>query len=217
MKTSKQQLTEHLRTKITERVKMQSFRQYLKEQLDASFERAASYVHDRWMERNPKADWNAHQHVPYEELPEEEKQKDRLHVQMIGGIALGNGLNPSNYDHHAEIIDRFGSAAHEQWRAGWEAKNGAGTPRLKSTSDGGQVNINVPWEELHPEWKKENIAAGKAALHGYNAHIGDNSGLHGRDSIQRAPIDHSMFGDNSGLHGHDSIQRAPIDHPMFGE
>jgi len=194
---------------------MKSFRQYLKEQLSPHFERAASYVHDRWMERNPKADWNAHQHVPYEELPEEEKQKDRLHVQMIGGIALGNGLDPGNYDHRAEIIDRFGSAAHEQWRTGWEAKNGAGTPRLKSTSDGEQVNINVPWKELHPEWKQENIAAGKAALDGYNAHIGDNSALHGRYSIQRAKVEHHISGINSSDFIRDRSIVPPTKGPIF--
>jgi hypothetical protein len=31
-----------------------------------------------------------------------------------------------------------------------------------------QVNINVPWSKLHPQWKKENIAAGKAAVKAVN-------------------------------------------------
>ena len=34
-------------------------------------ERAAADIHDAWMSRNPKQDWNAAQHVAYEELPEE--------------------------------------------------------------------------------------------------------------------------------------------------
>jgi len=45
-------------------------------------EAAASYIHDKWMLRNPKEDWNAHQHKPYNELPEDEKAKDLLHVSL---------------------------------------------------------------------------------------------------------------------------------------
>lgn len=45
-------------------------------------EALSSAVHDAWMQRNPKADYNAAQHVPYASLPEEEKQKDRDHVLM---------------------------------------------------------------------------------------------------------------------------------------
>ena len=45
-------------------------------------ETLSSAVHDAWMQRNPKADYNAAQHVPYASLPEEEKQKDRDHVLM---------------------------------------------------------------------------------------------------------------------------------------
>jgi hypothetical protein len=43
-------------------------------------EAASEHVHNEWMKRNPKADYNASQHVPYSELPEDEKQKDREHV-----------------------------------------------------------------------------------------------------------------------------------------
>jgi transposase-like protein len=35
-----------------------------------------NFIHDEWMKRNPKQDWNAHQHVRYEELSEDDKQKD---------------------------------------------------------------------------------------------------------------------------------------------
>ena len=35
---------------------------------------------------------------------------------------------------------------------------------MKKVSDGGEVNINVPWKDLHPEWKKENLEAGRAAV-----------------------------------------------------
>ena len=41
---------------------------------------------------------------------------------------------------------------------------------MKKTSDG-ETNINVPWSELHPEWKKDNIAAAQAAIAAHNAHM----------------------------------------------
>ena len=49
-------------------------------------EKAAEYIHIEWMKRNPKADYNAAQHVPYDELPEDEKEKDRVHVRTMQGI-----------------------------------------------------------------------------------------------------------------------------------
>jgi hypothetical protein len=48
--------------------------------MGSELEMLASAVHDAWMSRNPKADYNANQHVPYSSLPENEKQKDRDHV-----------------------------------------------------------------------------------------------------------------------------------------
>lgn len=151
---------------------MLSFKKFLKEsyRLIENIELAAAHVHDEWMKRNPKADWNASQHVPYADLPEEEKEKDRLHVRMIGDIAQTHGLDPSNPEHHDEIINHFGSAAHEEWRKGFEAKSGVGAPRMKKTADG-EVNINVPWAELHPDYKRENIAAAQAAIAAHTTHI----------------------------------------------
>jgi len=46
-------------------------------------EKAAEYIHIEWMKRNPKADYNAAQHVPYDALPEDEKEKDRVHVRTM--------------------------------------------------------------------------------------------------------------------------------------
>ena len=48
-----------------------------------NMEKAAEYIHIQWMKRNPKADYNAAQHVPYDELPEDEKEKDRVHVRTM--------------------------------------------------------------------------------------------------------------------------------------
>ena len=49
-------------------------------------EKAAEYIHDEWMKRNPKGDWNAAQHVPYDQLPEDEKEKDRVHVRTMARL-----------------------------------------------------------------------------------------------------------------------------------
>jgi hypothetical protein len=46
-------------------------------------EKAAEHIHIEWMKRNPKGDWNAAQHVPYDELSDEEKEKDRVHVRTM--------------------------------------------------------------------------------------------------------------------------------------
>ena len=46
-------------------------------------EKAAEYIHIEWMNRNPKDDYTAAQHLPYDELPEIEKEKDRVHVRTM--------------------------------------------------------------------------------------------------------------------------------------
>ena len=35
------------------------------------------------MARNPKQEWNAAQHVPYDQLSEPEKEKDRVHYRVM--------------------------------------------------------------------------------------------------------------------------------------
>ena len=52
-------------------------------QFPNDMEQAAEFVHNEWMKRNPKADYNAAQHVPYNSLPEDEKEKDRVHVRTM--------------------------------------------------------------------------------------------------------------------------------------
>ena len=39
-------------------------------------------IHEAWMERTEKGDWNAHQFVPYDQLPREEQEKDLDHVRV---------------------------------------------------------------------------------------------------------------------------------------
>ena len=56
----------------------------------------------------------------------------------------------------------FAAMAHEEWRKNYIAANG-NKPRIKKNSDGTEGDINVPFEKLHPDWQKENLAAGRAA------------------------------------------------------
>jgi len=39
-------------------------------------------IHEAWMERTEKGDWNAAQFVPYAQLPREEQEKDLDHVRV---------------------------------------------------------------------------------------------------------------------------------------
>ena len=137
-----------------------------RDQVLKPIEAAASAIHSAWMERNPKGDWNASQHVPYDELSESEKQKDRDQVFVIFSL-----LASASYTSKQAISDSFASLAHEQWRKGLAASGHVG-PRMKKAGDGSHVDINVPWTSLHPDWKKENLAAGSAAYEAVRSAFG---------------------------------------------
>ena len=49
-------------------------------------EKASDHVHKKWMERNPITKDNAAQHVPYEQLPKHEQQKDIDHVDIMSSL-----------------------------------------------------------------------------------------------------------------------------------
>lgn len=49
-------------------------------------EKGSEYIHNEWMKRNPKGDWNAAQHVPYQSLHEDEKEKDRVHYRTMASL-----------------------------------------------------------------------------------------------------------------------------------
>jgi hypothetical protein len=169
------------------RLLSQTYVRMLKE--DAGMEDAAAHVHDEWMKRNPKADWNAAQHVPYEKLPDAEKEKDRVHIRTVGKLLTDTpkGKDESTADHHERIADAFGSIAHEEWRKGHEASKGEGAPRMKKVSDGTEVNINVPWRKLHPEWKRENLEAGRAAVAAHAKHMSGINESHTAKEIASTP------------------------------
>lgn len=61
-----------------------------------------------------------------------------------------------------DVVTEFAALAHDAWRKNYIAADGD-VPRIKKNSDGTEGDINVPFEKLHPDWQKENLAAGKAA------------------------------------------------------
>ena len=68
-------------------------------------------------------------------------------------------------------VMKFAAKAHEEWRKNFDS---SGTKeRVKKNSDGTEGNINVPFHKLHPDWQKENIAAGHAALDAVKKHPHD--------------------------------------------
>ena len=68
-------------------------------------------------------------------------------------------------------VQRFAAKAHDEWRKNFDA---TGTKeRIKDNSDGTKGNINVPFDKLHPDWKRENLAAGKAAMEANRRHPKD--------------------------------------------
>ena len=161
---------------------MKTFKQFLLEaanspdfdfeNLDHPVHKAADEIHAAWMKRNPKGDWNAAQHVAYGELPEAEKRKDIEHVETIGRLMREISIPEGGIEQHKDAVaNEFGSIQHENWRKGFDPE-GTGKPRMKKVSDGKEVNINVPWKELHPEWKKENYEAGLAAYDAHKRHVG---------------------------------------------
>ena len=87
-------------------------------------EKAAEYVHNEWMKRNPKADYNAAQHVPYDDLPQDEKEKDRVHVrtmmQLMGhspeqGVAGGFSNDMSTEDMIAYLRQHHDTNLHQDY------------------------------------------------------------------------------------------------------
>ena len=69
-------------------------------------------------------------------------------------------------------VMQFAAKAHELWR-NQHIKDKGDVPRIKKNSDGTEGDINVPFHKLHPDWKKENIAAGHAALAAVTKHPHD--------------------------------------------
>ena len=77
---------------------------------------------------------------------------------------IENNLNMINETtiFHEDPIVTFASLAHELWRNNYDP---TGTkPKITKTGDGTESDINQPFDKLHPDWKRENLAAGKDVL-----------------------------------------------------
>jgi hypothetical protein len=148
---------------------------------DAGMEDAAADVHAAWMSRNKKIPFNAAQHVPYKDLPEHEKEKDRKHITMAGRFFAENpkGKDESHAEHHERIANMIGTHIHDAWRSSRKVigENPDGTvryePRDKEDEKvGGSQDIaNTPFHELTAGHKEENYLAGHAAVAAYVKHM----------------------------------------------
>ena len=89
-----------------------------------------------------------------------------------GGVRTNTGVTAE--ETVRDPVMSFASKAHEEWRSGWRKQNdGNSVPRVKKNSDGSEGDINVPFNKLHPDWQKENLAAGNAAKDAVTKHPND--------------------------------------------
>ena len=165
----------------------QYYKQILKEMTESNtderMERAAADIHKSWMERpgNEKSDRNAAQHVPYEELPEHEKDKDRAHIRILQGLMSSDssiGHMISSPEHHEKIADVMGEKLHNDWWLNWRSTASheeLNKPRMRERlgPDGvkSMVDVNQPWEKLGPAGQHDNYQAGLAAVTAYKKHF----------------------------------------------
>ena len=146
-------------------------------------EAAAAQIHRDWMSRpgNEKNDWNAAQHVPYEELPEAEKDKDRAHIRILQGLISSDssiGHMISSPEHHEKIADIMGKKLHNDWWLNWRStasQEELNKPRMRSRvgPDGvkSMVDVNQPWENLGPAGQHDNYQAALSAVRAYRDHF----------------------------------------------
>ena len=109
--------------------------------------------------------------------------------------------HPAVKENASDPITQFASNAHEEWRRNFDP---TGTkPRIKKNSDGTEGDINVPFEKLHPDWKKENLAAGHAAHHAVK-HFG-------RDMEKAAEHVHNEWMKRNPKADYNAAQHVPYD------
>ena len=157
--------------------------------LDRKFiESASKLQHIQWMEfdlnltgGDPARGFNAEQHVPYEFLTEEEKNKDRNVVYM--GIRAQYDLRLRRVDQlsqHENVYKRvveedhawvprmhvrrqIAHSLHEVWREQRARGDGTFTPRIKVV-EGVEYDIaNLTFDELPPEFQDSNLTAAHCA------------------------------------------------------
>ena len=102
---------------------------------------------------------------------------DQKYIEKVmngakGGVRTNTGVTAE--ETVRDPVMSFASKAHEEWRSGWRKQNdGNSVPRVKKNSDGSEGDINVPFNKLHPDWQKENLAAGNAAKDAVTKHPND--------------------------------------------
>ena len=130
-----------------------------------------------------------------------EREMDAMANQMRAKRPTQNAT-PALKEGAADPITQFASNAHEEWRRNFDP---TGTkPRIKKNSDGTEGDINVPFEKLHPDWKKENLAAGHAAHHAVK-HFG-------RDMEKAAEHVHNEWMKRNPKADYNAAQHVPYDH-----
>lgn len=94
-------------------------------------ESAAEHVHNEWMARpaNAKCDYNAAQHVPYSQLPEPEKQKDRDHVDLMNAHLKGTAVKSEH-----DLVEKGGVGS------GRKSISGHAVPWVVHNEDTGEVH-----------------------------------------------------------------------------
>ena len=105
------------------------------------------------------------------------------------------------FESQTDPITQFASNAHEEWRRNFDP---TGTkPRIKKNSDGTEGDINVPFADLHPDWQKENLAAGHAAHHAVK-HFGN-------DMEKAAEFIHRQWMKRNPKADYNAAQHVPYD------
>lgn len=123
---------------------------------------------------------------------------------------LQEAYNRMLIEQSGDAATRFASNAHEEWRKGWiKQNNGKSVPRVKKNSDGSEGDINVPFEELHPDWQRENLAAGKAALAAITQF--PNAGTDPSEMEQAAEYIHNEWMKRNPKADYNAAQHVPYD------
>ena len=102
--------------------------------------------------------------VPFGDLLPVEQDKDLVHVTIALHCVFNNVRGEKKTKTVEQIANEVGSMLHEKWREDYKKRDGD-VPRMKMTTNKGNVDINVKWALLHDEWKHDNFQAGLTAAH----------------------------------------------------
>jgi len=199
MKTPKQQLLEHLRTKITERVKMKSFRQYLKEQ--------SSPINDEWFQHKdtiiaskpPKPiNYGIARQAGVVQTLEGPVKHEAGHVIVTGPKGENYPIAPEKFKALYDVVEESQS-------------DGIGTATPKRILK--QVRLADHDGVLKTLWGDLNYKAGEHMIvrHGPGDYGAVEGGIFDQTYEKHNP-DISAAPQSP----HESVQRAAPEHPIFG-